>query len=396
MNHDHEQTSAATGFYLMRGGPVYQWMVKHRLHGGENGYVGRRSLLLIFVTWVPPFLLSLAQGLALPGTVKLPFLYDFATHVNFLVALPLLIIAEMVVEPAISKGLSEFLERGLIRDNDREAYDSILAWASRKCSSGWSEIVIAVLAMLPLIFVRGAHWTERLTGMWVLAPSGKSLSLAGFWTFFVSAFFVRAILFRWVWRLIIWTRLLSRLARLDLNTVATHPDRAGGLGFVGEVEVSFGVLSFAIGTMTSADVASNILFEHSTLASEKLVVIAFIVGATVVFLLPLLTLAGTLHRTRRKGLIEYGAFASRYDQQFDRKWVQRRNPEGEPLLGTPDIPSLANLGISFQTVHEMRFLPIDRRSIMILTISAALPMLPLVFLDPRAMEIAEKLVSRLL
>jgi len=143
-------------------------------------------------------------------------------------------------------------------------------------------------------------------------------------------------------------------------------------------------------------VASNILFEHSTLASEKFVVIAFIVGATLVFLLPLLTLAGTLHRTRRKGLIEYGALASRYDQQFDRKWVQGRNPEAEPLLGTPDIPSLANLGISFQTVHEMRFLPIDRRSIMILIISAALPMLPLVFLDPRALEIAEELLSRLL
>jgi hypothetical protein len=228
----------------------------------------------------------------------------------------------LVVESAISKGLSEFLERGLIRDNDREAYDSILAWASRKCSSGSSEMVIAVLSMIPFIFARGAHWAERLTGLWVLVPSGKSLSLAGFWTFFVSAF--------------------------------------------------------------------------STLASEKLVIIAFIVGATVFFLLPLLTLAGTLHRTRRKGLLEYGAFVSRYDQQFDRKWAQRRNPEGEPLLGTPDIPSLANLGISFQTVHEMRFLPIDRRSIMILTVSAALPMLPFAFLDPWAMEIAEKLVSRLL
>jgi hypothetical protein len=396
MSHDHEQTSRVTSFYLMRGGPVYRWMVKHHLHGEEDRYEGRRSLLMILVTWVPPFLLSLAQGLALQGTVKLPFLYDFATHVNFLVALPLLIFAERVIEPDISKGLSEFLERGLIRDNDREAYDSILAWANRKCDSGWSELIIAILAVIPFIFVRGAHWTERLTGTWGMAPSGKSLSLAGFWALFVSAFFVRVILFRWVWRLIIWTRLLSRLARLDLNTVATHPDRAGGLGFVGEVETTFGVLSFAIGTMTSADVASNILFENATLASEQLVVIAFIVGATLVFLLPLLTLAGTLHRTRRKGLHEYGSFASGYDQQFYRKWVQRRNSEGEPLLGTPDIPSLANLGVSFQTIHKMRFLPIDRRSIMILTISAGLPMLPLVFLDPRAMEIAEKLISRLL
>jgi hypothetical protein len=88
--------------------------------------------------------------------------------------------------------------------------------------------------------------------------------------------------------------------------------------------------------------------------------------------------------------------ASSYDQQFDRKWVQGVNPEGEALLGTHDISSLANLATSFRTVHEMRFLPIDRRSIIFLAVSGALPMLPLVLLDPRAKEIALKLISRLL
>ncbi len=258
MSYDYEQTSGAAGFYLMRGGPIYKWMVKLRLHGGDNAYVGRRSLLLISVTWVPLLLLSLAQGVALPGAVKLPFLYDFSIHVNFLVTLPLLIIAEIIIEPAISIGVSEFLERGLIRDKDRQAFDSILAWAERTCNSGWSELVIAVFALIPFVFVRGAHWTERLAGSWALAPSGNSLSLDGFWAIFVSGFFLRAIVYRWVWRLIIWTRLLSRLARLDLNIIPTHPDRAGGLGFVGEVETRFGILSFAVGAVTSANVAANI------------------------------------------------------------------------------------------------------------------------------------------
>ncbi len=58
MSYDYEQTSGAAGFYLMRGGPIYKWMVKLRLHGGDNAYVGRRSLLLISVTWVPLLLSS--------------------------------------------------------------------------------------------------------------------------------------------------------------------------------------------------------------------------------------------------------------------------------------------------------------------------------------------------
>jgi hypothetical protein len=143
-------------------------------------------------------------------------------------------------------------------------------------------------------------------------------------------------------------------------------------------------------------VAGNIVFENSTLASEKFVVIAYIAGATFICLLPLLALAGTLRRTWRKGLREYGAFACSYVQQFNRKWIQRQNPEGETPLGAPDITSLNGLGGSFHTLEEMRFLPIDRRSIMILALSGALPMLPLALLDPWAKGIAEKLIERLL
>ncbi len=44
----------------------------------------------------------------------------------------------------------------------------------------------------------------------------------------------------------------------------------------------------------------------------------------------------------------------------------------------------------------MRLLPIDRRSIILLAVPAALPMLPLVFFDPATLEIAKKLISTLL
>lgn len=393
---DTARTQVAEDFRLMQGGPIFRLMVKLRLEGLENAYVGRRSLLLIAITWCPLFLLSLAQNLAFPGSVRIPFIFDFPQHVLYLVTLPLLIIAEIVIEPGVSKAIAKFLERGLIREGDRPAFDSILAWARGKCESGRSELVIVLLAGLPIVFFRGERWTQNLVDSWSMRPDGAGLSIAGWWGFFVGAFFARVFLYRWVWRLIIWTGLLRRMARLDLQTMATHPDRAGGLGFLSEVEMRFGILAFAVGLVVSANVAANILFHHSSLAAEKMPVIAYIVGATVVLMLPLLVLAGTLNKTWRRGMDTYGNLASDYVRRFERKWIQGENPGGDELLGTGDMQSLADLSNSYQIVQEIKLLPVNRRCILSLIISAALPMVPLVVLDPWAMEIAKILFRKLL
>jgi hypothetical protein len=391
-----ELPSALGKFYLMRGGPIYRLMVTLRLEGIEHAYVGRRSILLIAIGWVPLLVLSLAQGLALPGRVRIPFLLDFPAHVLFLVTLPLLIIAEVVIEPGISQALETLPERGLVRAEDRHAFASVLAWARARCDSGWSELILVLLALPPVILFRGAQWTQYLTDSWALEPGSQSLSLAGYWSLFVGGFFARVLLYRWVWRLILWTRLLRRISRLDLNTVAAHPDRAGGLGFMAEVEMRFGILAFAVGSVVSANVAANILFHHATLASEKFVVIAYIAGATVIFVLPLLALAGTLNKTWRRGLHDYGRLAHEYVRRFERKWIRGENPPGDELLGTSDIQSLSDLVNSYQIVHEIKLMPMNRRCLIVLAISAALPMVPLVFLDPWAMELAKKLLGSVL
>lgn len=391
-----EQSSEATTFRLMQGGPIFRLMVGLRLEGIDNAYVGRRSLLLIALTWAPLLLITLSEGTALPGDVRIPFLFDFPTHVLFLVTLPLLIIAEIVIEPGIAKAVSTFIDRGLVRDRDRPAFESLLVWARGKCESGWSELVLSLLALFPFVFLRGGRWNQNILDSWMLARGGDGLSLAGYWSVFVGGFFARVLLYRWVWRLFIWTRLLRRISQLDLNTVATHPDRAGGLGFMAEVEMRFGILAFAVGSIVSANVAGNILFQHATLDSERVVVIAYIAGATLVFVLPLLALAGALNRTWRRGMRDYGRLASDYVQRFDRKWIHGENPDGEKLLGTGDLQSLADLSNSMQVVHEIKLLPVNRRCVTALVISATLPMLPLVFLDPWAMGVAQKLLARLL
>ena len=70
--------------------------------------------------------------------------------------------------------------------------------------------------------------------------------------------------------------------------------------------------------------------------------------------------------------------ANKYTLAFDRKWIKGEAPEGEMLIGSADIQSLADLGNSFEYVRGMRLIPVDRNSIIPLIASAILPMAPLV------------------
>jgi len=72
-----------------------------------------------------------------------------------------------------------------------------------------------------------------------------------------------------------------------------------------------------------------------------------------IVLVPLFLFMGHLLHARRQGIREYGALASRYVMEFDRKWIRGGAAEGEPLIGSADIQSLADLANSFEVVRGM-------------------------------------------
>jgi hypothetical protein len=64
----------------------------------------------------------------------------------------------------------------------------------------------------------------------------------------------------------------------------------------------------------------------------------------------------------------------------------------EPLVGSADIQSLADLGNSFEIVRTMRFAPITRDPIIQVAVAALLPLAPLLL----TMMPLEELLRRLL
>jgi hypothetical protein len=80
---------------------------------------------------------------------------------------------------------------------------------------------------------------------------------------------------------------------------------------------------------------------------------------------------------KRKGLGDYGLFASSYVEAFEKKWVVRAPSADEELLGSGDIQSLADLGNSYALVRDMRAVPFDLQDIVRLAAVTAVPLLPL-------------------
>src|SRR4051794_5052478 len=96
-------------FSLVLGGPLYQLLRRARLSGSALEQMPRRVIAAALITWLPLALLSLFQGFQAGG--KLSFLNDIETHVRFLIALPVLIAAELFVHQRMRVTARRFIER---------------------------------------------------------------------------------------------------------------------------------------------------------------------------------------------------------------------------------------------------------------------------------------------
>jgi hypothetical protein len=96
-----------------------------------------------------------------------------------------------------------------------------------------------------------------------------------------------------------------------------------------------------------------------------------------VILAPLLVFAPKLAVAKRAGMREYGTLAQRYAREFDRKWLRAGALADEPLIGSADIQSLADLGNSFEVVKRMRAVPFDLQTVLLLAAAMLLPVAPL-------------------
>jgi hypothetical protein len=365
-------------FSLVLGGPMYQLLRRFHLSGPALEALYRRIWVITLVAWLPLLVLSVLGGHALGGASQLPFLHDIEAQVRFLVALPVLIAAELIVHLRIRTVVRRFVERGIVIPEDRPKFEAAIDSAMRLRSSVQVEIGLLVLVWT----VGGWIWRSQLalgSSSWYAAPEGGQLNLtsAGYWYAFVSIPIFQFVLLRWYFRLFVWFRFLWQVSRLNLHIIPTHPDRTGGLAFLGKSAFAFGPFLFAQGVVLAGLIASRVLYGGGSLLSFKMEA-AGLIGFFVLFLLgPLSMFTPQLSRAKRQGLGDYGLLANRYVEEFERKWVKGEGAGADEFLGSADIQSLADLGNSYAVVKEMGVIPFGVRDITRLVAATAIPLLPL-------------------
>ena len=214
---------------------------------------------------------------------------------------------------------------------------------------------------------------------WYGVPADGKLqpSLAGWWLGCVSMPLFQFLLLRWYFRLFIWARFLWQVSRIELKIVPTHPDRRGGMSFLVAVSYALSPLLLAQGAVLAGMMADRIFFTGAKLFEFKVEVIGLVAVMVFAILGPLLVFSPKLAAARRAGLREYGTLAQRYAREFDHKWLRGGAAADEPLLGSADIQSLADLGNSYAVVNEMRVAPFTMPTVLLLAVITLLPVVPL-------------------
>jgi hypothetical protein len=366
-------------FSIVIGGPLFQALRRTHLAGDALELVRRRVVVLALLAWLPLLVLSILDGKAWGTAVGVPFLYDIDAHVRFLIALPLLIVAELVVYQRMRTVVAQFVTLGLVRGPVRERFDAAITSAMRLRNSVVAEVMLIVFVYGVGIWVVWRHYAALATPTWYAMPEGGELrlQLAGWWYLLVSLPLFQFILVRWYFRLFIWTRFLWQVSRMDLAYAPLHPDRNGGIGFLSGIGHAFAPLLLAQGALLAGMIANHIFFEGAKLAAFKLEIASFVAIMVGVVLAPLLVFIPPLARAKRAGMREYRHLAKRYVDEFDAKWLRGTIPGDEPLVGSADIQSLADLGNSFEAARSMSLAPITRGTLVQLIVVTLLPVAPL-------------------
>lgn len=324
---------------------------------------------LAAVAWLPLAVGSALRGIA--GRGLDPIVLDISVHARLLISLPLLALATHLLKVQCRVAVHLIYEGELA---EAEAIDRAHDRAVALRDNTWIDVAFAALALtsgqLVLWGVSGP------TGLFHGVQHAESSGIR-FWYAGVALPLLQFLAMRWLWRWLIWSYFLLQIARLPLVTLATHPDRAAGLGFLAGPMTAFSSFVLGFGSIMAAAWATQLLAHRVTVPALLPTFIEFVVIALLFACGPLVPFSVHLFRAQRMTTARYHPFALDYVRSFDRKWIGPERTAESPL-GTSDLQSLADLGNSLRVVEDTRMFVFGTRKLTELWIAAILPMLPLV------------------
>jgi hypothetical protein len=334
----------------------------------------RRAGAAFALGWGMLLVITLLSGSAFGDN---GFLTDASAFARFAIAVPLLILMDKHVDARLRGFLAHFTDAPLIAPRALPAAGQAVVTAidyARATMPAWICAALAyLLSALYILSVKSSPAADASSWRFTGSEADLALSLAGWWATLVAIPLLGYLMLRALWRYMIWVWLMRRIARLELRLVASHPDGAGGLRFLGQNANAFTSLAFAM----SVTVAGYILkgLDSGALSTEiygwmMSAWAAIIVG---LFSAPMLAFAKPLTALKIRTRLAAAARATVNQRAAEREVFGRNFAGWQP--GDPEEPPADKDAAKIdEAAKKLSTLPFSRAAIVPLGAAALLPL----------------------
>ena len=397
-----DATENLSPYRLSSGGLFYQFMLWLRLVEQNQYHPWRLVVLFSGLTWLPLLILTSIDGTLAGGSVEITFIRDPVPHSRFLIALPLLIFADRIIDPYIASIIKYFQISRLVPHKAKGLFNKALDRLTRRKDMAAVDVVL-------FMFAFGLVWILKIkfgitsidvgpsSWMSTNANGVEELTAAGWWLVLLSIPLIQFIFYRWIWRLVIWISFLNHLSRIRLRLQPTHPDQVGGLGILPGGQTSFGVIFSSNAILISSIFASEIIYTGRELADMYFEILGFVLICFTILTVPLCTFANQLSDAKRIGLRNLNVLGYVFSDTFYSKLVQGKAKKSyEDLVASVDPSTLVDYSTVYETVSGMRLIPLNRQRVIQLVLTLTVPFLPLILIKIPVTEILAKLLKSIL
>ena len=372
-----ETHAASWSLSLVRNDPLYRLQRKIGLIP-ENGLgIVRRMLFWTLFAWLPTALWAWHVNHLLPGTISEPLLGHFGINARLLVAVPLFILGEGLVHATLTQQLPRLITSGLVPPAQHPALRAILTDTARLRDALLPWVAMAGLIVVFFVFGTPGHTPHELSWAGTEGEATPRIGFGGWWYLYVGRTVFLTLLLAWLWRTLLFARLLMRIARLPLALVPTHPDRCGGLEFLGRLPIMFAPLVLGIFSVFASSWAHQLVYHEVPLAALRIEIAAFVVLAPALFVLPFLPFMGVMLRAKKDALRAYGELIAHHGRLVHARWIEKKEVPEQPLLDAPELGPVADIVAPYELISAMRPLPLALPSLLPLLAAALVPMIVL-------------------
>jgi hypothetical protein len=383
--------ASSSEFFLIRGGPFDRLLRRLGIVAGPGRRVALRAALVVAVTWVPLAVYALLERRMMEGDAVEPLLRHFAIHARFLLALPILLAAEPFAESVVARVLGRFRSSGLVGGIDPQAFAAALRPAEKMRDSPLQLIGVAIAGSAVVRYLAGMDAIHDELS-WSAQPGP---GFGGWWYLLVSLPVYSAVVWLWLWRLLVTAVLMRSLARLPMRFVPTHPDRNGGAGFVAAVPGAFAPFVLALACVLAARLGHLYAYHELDLKTIAVFMGTFLAIVVPLCLSPALAWAPALSAVKRRARESYRDLVGAAGRAVDDRWVRRKAGESD-MLEPAGVGVVADANALFEAVERIRPFPVQKGTVVLLVLAGLVPFLPVLSQEIPIAELLKRLLGFLL